>query len=137
MTFSDLSTLNALLNFISAVFLSTGFYFIRKRKETIHKRFMVSAAVTSALFLISYTIYHYKVGSVPYPRYDWTRGLYYSILIPHVILAGIMVPFIILVLYYALSKKFGRHRNLAIWIWPVWIYVSVSGILIYLMLYVL
>lgn len=137
MTFSDLPTLNALLNFISAVFLSTGFYFIRKRKELIHKRFMITAAVTSALFLISYIVYHYKVGSVPYPRHDWTRPLYYSILIPHVILAGIMAPFIILVLYYALSKKFNKHRNLAIWVWPVWIYVSLSGILIYLMLYVL
>jgi len=137
MTFSDLPTLNAILNFISFVFLSLGFYNIKKRRELIHKRFMISAAITSALFLISYLIYHYNVGSVPYPHHDWTRPVYFAILIPHVLLAGIMSPFIVLLLIFALRGRFDRHRKLAIWVWPVWIYVSISGILIYLMLYVL
>jgi len=137
MTFSDLPTLNAILNFISFVFLSLGFYNIKKRRELIHKRFMISAAVTSALFLISYLIYHYNVGSVPYPHHDWTRPVYFAILIPHVLLAGIMSPFIVILLIFALRGRFDRHRKLAIWVWPVWIYVSISGILIYLMLYVL
>jgi uncharacterized membrane protein YozB (DUF420 family) len=137
MTFSDLPTLNALLNFISFVFLLLGFYNIRKRRELVHKRFMISAAVTSALFLISYLIYHYEVGSVPYPHFDWTRPLYFAILIPHVILAGIMAPFIVILLFFAFRGRFDRHRRLALWVWPVWIYVSISGILIYLMLYVL
>jgi uncharacterized membrane protein YozB (DUF420 family) len=135
MSLSDLPTLNALLNFISFVFLSLGYYNIKKRRELIHKRFMISAAVTSALFLISYTIYHYNVGSVAYPYHGWTRPLYFAILIPHVLLAGIMAPFIVVLLYFALSKKFDKHRRLAIWVWPVWMYVSISGILIYLMLY--
>jgi uncharacterized membrane protein YozB (DUF420 family) len=137
MTFSDLPTLNSLLNFISFIFLSLGYYNIRKRREINHKRFMISAAITSALFLISYTIYHYKVGSVPYPYYDWTRPLYFAILIPHVLLAGIMAPFIVILLFSAFRGRFDRHRRLALWVWPVWIYVSISGILIYLMLYVL
>lgn len=137
MTFSDLPTLNAILNFISFVFLSLGFYNIKKGRIPIHKRFMISATVTSALFLISYLIYHYNVGSVPYPRHDWTRPVYFAILIPHVILAGVMSPFIVLLLIFALRGRFDRHRKLAIWVWPVWIYVSISGILIYLMLYVL
>ena len=137
MTLSDLPAVNATLNLISAILLSFGFYFIKKGRVPIHKRFMISAAITSALFLITYLIYHYNVGSVPYPYRDWTRPLYFAILIPHVILAGVMTPFILLLLYFALSSKFERHKKLAIWIWPVWIFVSISGIFVYLMLYVL
>ena len=135
MSISDLPSLNAFLNFVSFVLLSFGFYNIKKGRVPVHKRFMISAAVASALFLISYTIYHYNVGSVPYPYHGWTRPLYFAILIPHVLLAGIMTPFILLLLYFALRKRFERHKRLAIWVWPVWMYVSVSGILIYLMLY--
>jgi len=137
MSFSDLPAVNASLNFISFILLSLGFYNIKKGRVPIHKRFMISAAITSGLFLISYTIYHYNVGSVPYSHYDWTRPVYFAILIPHVLLAGIMAPFIVLLLIFALRGRFDRHRKLAIWVWPVWIYVSISGILIYLMLYVL
>ena len=137
MTLSDLPAVNATLNLISAILLSFGFYFIKKGRVPIHKRFMISAAITSALFLITYLIYHYNVGSVPYPYHDWTRPLYFAILIPHVILAGVMTPFILLLLYFALRGKFEKHKKLAIWVWPVWIFVSISGILVYLMLYVL
>jgi len=132
---SDLPTLNAILNSISAIFLFAGYYFIKQKKELTHKRLMISAAVISALFLVSYLIYHYAVGSVPFPYHDWTRPLYFAILIPHVILAAVMAPFIIALLYLALRKRFERHRRLARFVWPVWIFVSLSGITIYLMLY--
>lgn len=137
MTISDLPAVNATLNLISAILLSFGFYFIKRGRIPIHKRFMISAAITSALFLISYLIYHYNAGSVPYPYYDWTRPIYFAILIPHVILAGIMAPFILILLYFAFRGKFEKHKRLAVWVWPVWIFVSISGILIYLMLYIL
>lgn len=135
MSISDLPTLNAILNSISATFLFAGYYFIKQKKELIHKRLMISATVMSALFLVSYLIYHYAVGSVPYPYHDWTRPLYFAILIPHVMLAAVMAPFIIALLYLALRKRFDKHRRLARFIWPVWIFVSLSGITIYLMLY--
>ena len=135
MSISDLPGLNALLNSISSAFLIAGYYFIKRKKELIHKRLMISATVMSALFLISYLIYHYAVGSVPYPYHDWTRPLYFIILIPHIILAAVMAPFIIALLYLALTKRFDRHRRLARLVWPVWIFVSLSGITIYFMLY--
>lgn len=136
MTFSDLPTLNAILNGISAVFLSIGYYQIKQKNIAPHKKMMLSALVASALFLTSYLIYHYEVGSVPYPYYDWTRPLYFVVLVPHIILAAIMGPFIIALVWFAFREKFDRHRKLARWVWPVWMFVSLSGIVVYLMLYV-
>lgn len=135
MNISDLSTLNALLNAVSATLLIAGYRYIKKGEQEKHKRFMVGALVVSALFLTSYLIYHYYVGSVPYPHHDWTRPVYFIILIPHVILAGIMTPFILVAVWFALKAQFERHRKLVKWVWPVWIYVSLSGVVIYLMLY--
>jgi putative membrane protein len=136
MNLSYLPTVNATLNLVSAIFLSLGFYFIKKRRIPVHKRFMLSAAIASALFLVSYIIYHYNVGSVPYPHFDWTRPIYFAVLIPHIIFAVIMTPFILILLYFALSGQFEKHKSLAVWVWPVWIFVSISGIIVYLMLYV-
>jgi putative membrane protein len=133
MTF--LPTLNATLNFISAVLLTFGFVYIKRQQPRIHKKIMLTALVSSALFLISYLIYHANVGSVPYQHYDWTRPVYFTILIPHVILAGLMVPFILAAVWLALKGKFDKHKKLVKWVWPVWMFVSVSGIVIYLMLY--
>jgi uncharacterized membrane protein YozB (DUF420 family) len=135
MTVNDLPTLNAVLNSISTIFLATGYYLIKKGRPEAHKKAMLAALVSSALFLTSYLIYHYQVGSVPYPHFDWTRILYFIILIPHIILAAVMVPFILLAVYFALKKKFETHQKITRWVWPVWMYVSVSGILVYLMLY--
>lgn len=135
MTTADLPTLNVILNFISAIFLLTGFIFIKRNKPSIHKRFMLLTLLTSTLFLISYLVYHFSVGSVPYPYHDWTRPLYFAILIPHVILSGIMIPFIIAAVRFALKEQFDRHKKLVRWVWPVWMFVSLSGIVIYLMLY--
>jgi uncharacterized membrane protein YozB (DUF420 family) len=135
MSFTDLSTLNAVLNLISSVLLMAGYLQIKKNDRLLHKKIMIAALVTSGLFLISYVIYHFKVGSVPYPYHDWTRTVYFIILIPHVLLAAVMAPFIILAVWFALRGQFDKHKNLVRWVWPVWIFVSVSGVVIYLMLY--
>jgi len=133
---SDLPGLNAALNLMSAVLLAFGYYFIRRGKRNVHKRFMLAALISSAMFLTSYLFYHYQVGSVPYPYHDWTRPVYFAILIPHVILAALMVPFILWMVYQAVRGNFERHRRVARWVWPVWMFVSVTGVLVYLMLYV-
>ncbi len=135
MNVSLLPTINAILNFISTIFLIFGYVNIRQGRKDLHKMFMLTALGSSALFLISYLIYHYNVGSVPYPYHDWTRPVYFIILIPHVILAALMTPFIFTVVWFAFKDNFARHRLLARWVWPVWIFVSVSGVIIYLMLY--
>ena len=132
----DLPTVNAVLNLISTILLVRGRILIGQQDQNAHKKYMIAALVSSALFLISYTIYHANVGSVPYPHYDWTRPLYFTILIPHIILAAIMGPFIIWAVVCALREKYDKHRRIVRWIWPVWVFVSITGILIYLMLYV-
>ena len=136
MSYSDLPTLNAVLNLISSALLTAGYFQIKKKNNrSLHKKIMVGALITSGLFLISYVIYHFKVGSVPYPYHDWTRTIYFIILIPHVILAAVMTPFIAIAVGFALRGRFDRHKKLVRWVWPVWIFVSVSGVVIYLMLY--
>ncbi len=135
MTITDLPTLNALLNLTSAVLLFTGRIQIKRWHPDRHKKIMISAMASSLLFLISYSIYHASIGSVPYTKYDWTRPLYFSILIPHVIFAGVMLPFILVAIYYALRKRFDRHKRLVRLVWPVWMFVSISGIVVYVMLY--
>jgi uncharacterized membrane protein YozB (DUF420 family) len=135
MSSADLPALNASLNSLSAVLLVLGYHRIRHRDRLGHRRYMLGALVCSALFLISYLWYHYLVGSVPYPRHDWTRPLYFAILVPHVILAAAMVPFILMLVWRAWREDFTRHRRLARWVWPVWIFVSLSGVVVYLMLY--
>ncbi len=135
MSVTDLPGLNATLNGLSALLLLAGFIAIKNGRPEIHKKIMLAALVSSAAFLTSYLIYHAEVGSVPYPYHDWTRPLYFAILIPHVILAGLMVPFILAAVYFALRARFDRHKRLVVWVWPVWMFVSVTGVVIYLMLY--
>ena len=135
MTLLDLPALNAALNAISAVFLAIGYYHIRMGNREAHRRMMVCALVASILFLTSYLIYHVNVGSVPYPHHDWTRTVYFAILIPHIILAALNVPFIIIIAVRAQRGQFDRHRRLARWVFPVWMFVCTSGIVIYFMLY--
>ncbi len=132
---TDLPGLNAILNTISAFFLVLGYIFIRRGERDRHRRAMLAALVSSALFLCSYLTYHYHVGSVPYPHHDWTRPLYFAILIPHVVLAALNAPLVALIVWRAWRRDFQRHRRLARWVWPLWLFVSVSGVLIYLMLY--
>ncbi len=137
MNLTDLPTLNAILNSIGTIFLLIGYISIKKGNKEKHKKYMIAAVVTSALFLISYLTYHYMVGSVPYPYYDWTRTVYFVILIPHIILAALMAPFILYGLGMALKGNFEKHKKLMRFVWPVWIFVSVSGVVVYLMLYIL
>jgi len=129
------SSVNAVLNLISTIFLTLGYIQIKKSNPAKHKKMMLSALASSALFLISYLIYHYRVGSVPYPYHDWTRTLYFLILAPHIILAALMVPFIIAAVWFALKSQFERHKRIVKYLWPVWMFVSISGIAVYVMLY--
>jgi uncharacterized membrane protein YozB (DUF420 family) len=135
MTVADLPSVNATLNGISTVLLVLGYVYIRKGRRDIHMRYMIAALVSSAAFLTTYLIYHYYVGSVPYPKFDWTRPIYFAILIPHVILAGLMTPFIITGVIFAIRRRFEKHRRLMRWVWPVWVFVSITGVIVYLMLY--
>lgn len=135
MNVSQLPTLNALLNLSAAVMLAAGFYHIKQGRQIVHKRFMIAALLFSAIFLVSYLIYHNEVGSIPYPKYDWTRAVYFAILIPHIILAAVMSPFIIVMVFFALKGEFFKHKRFAKWMWPIWMFVSISGVLVYLMLY--
>ncbi len=131
----DLPTLNAILNASASVFLLLGFFAIKRGDRVQHKKWMVIALILSVLFLTSYLIYHYAVGSVPYPHHDWTRPLYFAILIPHVILAALMTPFILMIVRWAFKENFAKHKKLARIVWPVWMFVSVTGVIVYAMLY--
>ena len=135
MSITDLPTTNAILNGFCTIFLLLGFIYIKRGDIKTHQKCMVTSLILSALFLISYLIYHSQVGSVPYPHRDWTRPIYFAILIPHIILAAVNVPFIIALVWRAYKGEFDRHRRLARWIWPSWIFVSITGVIIYLMLY--
>jgi putative membrane protein len=130
-----LATVNAALNLSSAAVLVFGYVNIKRGRRDRHKKFMLASVVTSALFLTSYLIYHLNVGSVPFERYDWTRPIYFAVLIPHVTFAGLMTPFILLALWHAYHNRFDRHTRITRWLWPVWIFVSISGVVVYLMLY--
>jgi putative membrane protein len=132
---ADLPALNAVLNATSAILLSAGYRFIRRRQITAHKRCMLTACATSALFLMSYLTYHYYVGSMPFHGQGWVRPLYFTILISHTTLAATIVPLAIMTLFRAWKADFRRHARLARWTWPIWMYVSVTGVIIYVMLY--
>ena len=132
---SDLPTVNATLNTISAIFLTTGFFMIRRRQTVAHRNCMIAAFVVSGLFLTSYLIYHYYAGSTPFEGSGWIRTIYFAVLIPHIILAALILPLALITLYFALRKQFTKHRRIARWTLPIWLYVSVTGIIVYWMLY--
>jgi len=132
---ADLPTLNACLNILTTILLTFGFVNIKRGRPEVHKKFMVAALFSSGLFLIFYLIYHYYAGSVPYPYHDWTRPVYFAVLIPHVILAAVMLPFILVLVGRALRGDFDRHKRMARYVWPVWMFVSLTGVLVYAMLY--
>ena len=132
---TDLPAVNASLNAISTVLLLTGYVFIRRGERRKHKACMIAALVTSTLFLTSYVIYHAQVGSVPFKGTGWIRTVYFAVLIPHVILAAAIVPPVLITVSRALSAKYDKHRRIARWTLPLWLYVSVTGVIVYLMLY--
>jgi len=132
MSLYTLPLLNAILNGTSTILLLLGYIAIRKGRWKVHMRFMWSAFTVSALFLISYLIFHHEVGSVGFEGTGWISPIYYFILITHIILAMVIVPLVFITLYRALTKKFPKHRKIARWTWPIWMYVSVTGVLVYI-----
>ena len=132
---SLLPTVNALLNAASAALLIAGYRAIRRRETHVHRRFMLAAFGTSVLFLLSYLRYHAMVGSVPFQGVGWIRTAYFAVLLPHIVLAAAIVPLALATLWRAWRGEFHRHRRLARITLPLWLYVSVSGVVVYLMLY--
>lgn len=135
MNYSILPHVNALLNATSGMLLLAGFFFIMRRKVAAHLSCMVAALGVSALFLISYLVYHYNHGSTRFTGQGWVRSLYFVILISHTILAVVIVPLIIITLRRAWRGDYSRHRRIARWTFPLWLYVSITGVIVYLMLY--
>jgi uncharacterized membrane protein YozB (DUF420 family) len=135
LSITDLPAVNAALNATSAVLLASGYRFIRQRQIAAHKRCMLAACVTSALFLLSYLTYHYNVGSMPFRGQGGVRLLYFTILISHTILAVVIVPLALVTLFRAWKADFRKHVRIARWTLPIWFYVSVTGVIIYVMLY--
>lgn len=132
---TDLPAVNATLNATSAMLLVTGLYFIKQRNREAHRRAMLAALGVSVAFLACYLVYHYNVGSVKYQRQDWTRPLYFAILISHTVLAAAVPVLAIITLRRAWKGDFARHRRIARVTLPVWLYVSVTGVIVYWMLY--
>lgn len=132
---TDLPALNASLNALCTILLLIAYTHIRARRIEQHRRTMLAAFVTSVFFLISYVIYHAQVGSKPFPGTGVLRTVYFAILIPHVILAATVVPLALVTLRRGLRRDDTRHRAIARWTLPIWLFVSVTGVIVYLMLY--
>jgi uncharacterized membrane protein YozB (DUF420 family) len=137
MTVRDLPAVNASLNALATILLIYGYILIRAGKREQHKRVMLSAFGVSAIFLVCYLVYHFEVGSVPYQGQGWMRTVYFTILISHVILAATVPVLTILTLWRAFQERFDKHKRIAKITFPIWLYVSITGVLVYFMLYVL
>ncbi len=135
MTVQDLPTLNASLNSIAFVLLMSGYIAIKKNQRDLHRNLMVLALIVSSAFLTSYLIYHWHVPSKKFPDLGWIKTVYLVILIPHIILAAVMVPMILKTFWHAYQQQWDAHKKIARLTFPIWIYVSVTGVVIYFMLY--
>ena len=135
MNYSVLPHLNAFLNATSGLLLLAGFFFIMRRRVRAHLTCMIAALAVSTLFLVSYLFYHYNHGSTRFAGQGFVRPVYFVVLISHTILAAVIVPLIIVTVRRAIRGEFGRHMRLARWTFPLWLYVSVTGVIVYLMLY--
>lgn len=135
MTVHDLPAVNATLNALSGVLLSIGYVLIRARRIEQHRKVMIAAFVTSSLFLACYIVYHAQVGSVRFTRHGFVRPLYYTLLVTHVTLAATVLPLAIITLTRGLRGRYPQHRRIARWTFPIWLYVSVTGVLVYVLLY--
>lgn len=135
MTVSDLPALNATLNATCAVLLMTGYFLIRRGRVAQHRVVMIAAVCTSVVFLISYLTYHAQVGSRPFQGQGPIRVVYFTILLTHTVLATLIVPMVLVTLWRGLKRRDDRHRAIARWTLPLWMYVSVTGVIVYLMLY--
>ena len=135
MTVHDLPAVNATLNALSGVLLLIGYALIRTRRIELHRRCMLAAFATSAVFLVCYIVYHAQVGSVRFTRQGFVRPVYFTILVTHVILAAAVVPLAVVTLSRGLQARFPQHVRIARWTFPIWLYVSVTGVLVYVLLY--
>ncbi len=135
MTLADLPTLNAGLNAATAVLLSTGWAMIRRRRVAAHRACMLSAFAVSVLFLASYLYYHAHVGVRHFEGTGWIRPVYFAILISHTIRAAVIVPLAVTTVALGLSSRFPRHKRIARWTLPLWLYVSLTGVVVYVLLY--
>lgn len=135
MSISSLPPINASLNALSGIFLAGGFFFIRRKNIPAHRKCMLSAFATSTVFLTCYLIYHFSAGTTRFAGRGWVRPVYFGLLISHILLAIAILPLAIITLNRALRERFDSHRRIARWTWPIWMYVSVTGVLVYLMLY--
>jgi putative membrane protein len=135
LTLQDLPAVNATLNGVSGVLLLAGYLLIRARKIELHRKVMLAAFTTSSLFLVCYVVYHAQVGSVPFVRQGFVRPLYFTILITHVTLAALVLPLALVTLSRGLKARYAPHRAIARWTFPIWLYVSVTGVLVYVLLY--
>jgi putative membrane protein len=134
-TVHDLPAINATLNALSGVLLLAGLAFIKTRRIAYHRRCMIAAFTTSSLFLVCYIAYHAQVGSVRFPRQGFVRPLYFTILVTHVVLAAAVPPLALVTLSRGLKARYAQHIRIARWTLPIWLYVSVTGVLVYVLLY--
>jgi putative membrane protein len=132
---SDLPAVNASLNFVSTIFIATGWYFIRRGAWRRHVACMITALFSSTLFLVGYVVYHIHVGEKSSGYTGWIAAIYFPILASHILLAFVTLPLVILTLIPVFRRRWDRHRRIARWTMPIWLYVSVTGVLVYLMLY--
>ena len=135
MSVDDLPALNATLNGISSAFLLAGFLLIKKGRKIAHRNAMIGALISSTVFLASYLVYHYYAGSTRFVEPAWFRPFYLFVLLTHIVLAMAIVPLVLRTVWLAARGRFDKHRAIARWTWPIWMYVSVTGVLIYLFLY--
>ena len=135
MTVTDLPAVNATLNATCAVLLVIGWSLIKRGKIQQHRAVMIAAVTVSALFLVSYLVYHAQVGSVRFTKVGFIRTVYFTVLLTHTILAAVIVPMVLVTLSRGLSGKYDRHRRIARWTMPIWLYVSITGVVVYIMLY--
>ena len=132
---SDLPTVNAALNAAAAILIGAGVYFIKRKNIPAHKACMVAALAVSSLFLTSYLTYHYNVGNVRFTKQGWIRNVYFPLLISHTILAAVILPMVLRTAFLAFKGRFRNHVRIAKWTFPAWMYVSVTGVVVYVMLY--
>lgn len=132
---SDLATVNAGLNATAAVLIGAGFYFIKRKNIRAHKVCMAAAMAVSAVFLTSYLIYHYNVGSVRFTKQGWIRNVYFPLLLTHTVLAAVVLPMVLRTVFLATKGHFQNHVRIARWTFPIWMYVSITGVIVYVMLY--
>jgi len=135
MSVTDLPIVNASLNGLSSIFLLIGYVMIKKGRKIAHRNCMISALVTSIVFLACYLTYHYFAGSTRFIEPQWFRPIYLTILLTHTVLAVVIVPLILMSFHRAIKVRYELHKKISRWTWPLWMYVSVTGVVIYLLLY--